>query len=101
MTGVQKNLIDWLSRPSRQSAAPQTRRDDGRWRTIRDGARTAALRQVFVFTESYALLKPELMIPSAQQYFDADGRLADEQERQRVAALVEALVAWSRQVALR
>ena len=60
-----------------------------------------ALRQVFVFTESYALLKPELMMPSAEKYFDASGRLTDEHERQRVAALVEALVSWARLVAPR
>lgn len=102
MTGVQKNLIDWLSRPIATSPLrhkPVAMMGAGaRFGTVRA---QLALRQVFVFTESYALLKPELMIPNAPQYFDADGRLVDEQERKRVAALVEALVAWSRQVAPR
>lgn len=100
MTGVQKNLIDWLSRPVATSPLrhkPVAMMGVGaRFGTVRA---QLALRQVFVFTESYALVKPELMIPMAQQHFDADGRLTDEEQRRRVEALVEALVAWARQVA--
>ncbi|MDE3231472.1 MAG: NAD(P)H-dependent oxidoreductase [Chloroflexota bacterium] len=102
MTGVQKNLIDWLSRPVATSPLrhkPVAMMGAGaRFGTVRA---QLALRQVFVFTESYAMVKPELMIPQAQQHFDADGRLTDEEQRRRVAAQVEALVAWARQVAPR
>lgn len=99
MTGVQKNLIDWLSRPVATSPLrhkPIALMGAGaRFGTVRA---QLALRQVFVFTESYVMLKPELMIPRADQFFDAHGRLHDEEERRRVAAFVEALVAWAHQV---
>jgi chromate reductase len=60
-----------------------------------------ALRQVFLFTDSYVMLKPELYIPQSQDQFDSQGRLTDETQRGRVRAQVEALVAWARQVAPR
>jgi chromate reductase len=99
MTGVQKNLIDWLSRPVEGSPLrhkPVAMMGAGAmFGTVRA---QLALRQVFLFTESYAMLKPELMIPRAWEHFDAEGRLTDDALRQRVAALVEALAAWARQV---
>lgn len=102
MTGVQKNLIDWLSRPVATSPLrhkPVALMGAGaRFGMVRA---QLTLRQVFVFTESYVMLKPEVMIPRAEKHFDADGRLSDGEERRRVAALVEALVAWARQVAPR
>lgn len=99
MTGVQKNLIDWLSRPAETSPLrhkPVALMGAGAlFGTVRA---QLALRQVFLFTESYAMLKPELMIPRAWEHFDAAGRLTDEALLQRVRALVEALVAWTHQV---
>lgn len=100
MTGVQKNLIDWLSRPVATSPLrhkPVALMGAGaRFGTVRA---QLALRPVFVFTESYVMLKPEPMIPRAEEHFDEDGRLSDGEERRRVAALVAALVAWAPQVA--
>lgn len=102
MTGVQKNLIDWLSRPVECSPLrhkPVALMGAGAmFGTVRA---QLALRQVFLFTESYAMLKPELMIPRAWEHFDAEGRLTDEALRQRVRALVEALVVWTHQVSPR
>lgn len=102
MTGVQKNLIDWLSRPL--DTTPLRRKPvgmmgaGGRFGTVRA---QLALRQVFVFTQSYAMISPELMIMRSPEHFDAEGRLLDEALRQRVRMIVEGLVAWSRQVAPR
>ncbi len=99
MTGVQKNLIDWLSRPVETSPLrhkPVAMMGAGaRFGTVRA---QLALRQVFVFTESYAMLRPELMIPSSWEHFDTEGRLIDEALRQRVRQVVEALVAWARRI---
>lgn len=102
MTGVLKNAIDWASRPLASSplrhkpAALMSAGANSRF----GGARAQlALRQVFLFTKSYVMLEPELIIPQAQDYFDAEGRLTDEVQRQRIRTLVVALVAWSRQVA--
>lgn len=102
MTGVQKNLIDWLSRPL--DTTPLRHKPvammgaGGRFGTVRA---QLALRQVFVFTQSYAMISPELMIMRSPEHFDAEGRLMDEALRQRVRMIVEGLVAWTRQLAPR
>ena len=54
-----------------------------------------ALRQVFVFTESYGLLKPEVMVFGAQDRFDADGNLTDATTRDLLRRQLEALVEWA------
>ncbi|HEY8326608.1 MAG: NADPH-dependent FMN reductase [Ktedonobacterales bacterium] len=102
MTGVQKNLIDWLSRPL--DTTPLRHKPvammgaGGRFGTVRA---QLALRQVFVFTQSYAMISPELMIMRSPEHFDAEGHLMDEALRQRVRMIVEGLVAWTRQLAPR
>lgn len=98
--GVLKNAIDWASRPPTMSplrykpiaimgASP------GNFGTVRA---QLALRQVFFFTESYVLLKPEVLVFGARDRFDAAGNLTDETTRGLVRSLVEALVDWSRRV---
>lgn len=102
MTGVQKNLIDWLSRPL--DTTPLRHKPvammgaGGRFGTVRA---QLALRQVFVFTQCYAMISPELMIMRSPEHFDAEGHLMDEALRQRVRMIVEGLVAWTRQLAPR
>lgn len=81
--GVLKNTIDWLSRPPRGSAL------DGKAAAIMGAspgmsgtARSQSqLRQAFVFTNTYALLQPEVLVARAHDKFDADGRLTDEPTR--------------------
>jgi chromate reductase len=53
------------------------------------------LRQIAVFVDLYPLNKPEVMVREAGKKFDAAGTLTDEDTRQHVAKLVEALVAWT------
>ena len=57
-----------------------------------------ALRQSFVFTDTFAVLQPEVLVARAQERFDAGGRLTDERRREAVHALLEALVAWAHRV---
>lgn len=102
MSGVQKNLIDWLSRPL--TTTPLRHKPvammgaGGMFGTVRS---QLALRQVFLFTESYAMINPQLMIMRSEQYFDMEGRLLDEELRQRVRRIVEGLVAWTEQISPR
>ena len=101
MTGVQKNLIDWASRP--MDSSPLRRKPvalmgvGGAFGTVRA---QLALRQV-LFMHSHVMSAPELLIARAGEHFDASGRLTDEMSRQRVRAQVEALVAWANQIAPR
>jgi chromate reductase len=96
--GVLKNAIDWASRPPRASVlqgkpAAIMGATQGMGGT---GRAQMQLRQAFVFTQTYALLSPEVLIARAQEKFDAAGRLTDEPTRKFVAKLLEALVPWAR-----
>jgi chromate reductase, NAD(P)H dehydrogenase (quinone) len=94
--GVLKNAIDWASRPSgncvlNRKPAAIMGCSPGLGGTIRA---QHALRQSFVFTDTYVMQQPEIKIPSAAPLFDASGRLTDENTRQHVKKFVEAFVVW-------
>lgn len=95
--GVLKNAIDWASRPPGKSPlngkpAAIMGASQGTGGTIR---MQLALRQAFLFTETHALLKPEVLVSRAQDKFDPDGRLTDEKTREFVGQLLAALVPWA------
>lgn len=98
--GVLKNAIDWASRPYGDNAW------DGKPVAVM-GASVGAvgtaraqyhLRQMFVFLNMYPVNKPEVMISTASQRFDAQGRLVDEKTGKLIGQLLEALVAWTRRL---
>jgi chromate reductase len=95
--GVLKNAVDWASRPPRDSAlkgkpAAIMGATPGMGGT---GRAQMQLRQAFVFTQTYALLSPEVLVARAQDKFDASGRLTDEPTRKFVGQLLEALADWA------
>ena len=99
--GVLKNAIDWASRPPRGSVlqgkpAAIMGATPGMGGT---GRAQMQLRQSFVFTQTYALLSPEVLVARAQEKFDASGRLTDEKTRQIVGQLLQALAEWTRRLA--
>jgi chromate reductase len=51
-------------------------------------------RQVFLFTESYVMLKPELIVPNAAEVFDANGTLQDASLREFIQTYANAVVDW-------
>jgi len=94
--GVLKNAFDWLSRPPREScldgkptglmgAAP------GRTGTARAQSQ---LRLSLVFTNTPAMLQPEVLVARARDKFDADGNLTDESTRKFLAVFLEQFAAW-------
>lgn len=94
--GVLKNAIDWASRPAGKSVlnrkpAAVMGCSPGLGGTIRA---QHALRQSFVFTETYAMLQPEIKIPSAAPLFDASAKLTDETTRQYLKKFLEAFARW-------
>ena len=98
--GVLKNAIDWASRPYGDSAW------DGKPVAIM-GASVGMLgtaraqyhlRQCFVFLNMYPLNKPEVMIANAAERFDDKGNLTDDDTREHIKKLVEALAQWTRQL---
>jgi len=95
--GVLKNAVDWASRPPGKSPlngkpAAIMGASQGTGGTIR---MQGALRHAFLFTETHALLKPEVYVARAQDKFDAEGRLTDEKTREFVGKLLAALVPWA------
>jgi chromate reductase len=95
--GVLKNAIDWASRPPR--GAPLDRKPlalIGASPGMTGSARgQSQLRQAFVFTNSYAMPQPEMLVARAHEKFDAHGNLTDEQTRGFLARLLGALAEWS------
>jgi len=89
--GVLKNTIDWLSRPPRDSAlngkvAAVMGASPGMTGTARGQSQ---LRQAFVFTNTYALLQPEVLVGRAHEKFDADGRLVHQATRDFLTTFLE------------
>jgi chromate reductase len=53
------------------------------------------LRQSFIFLNMHPVNQPEVMLPSAADNIDPNGRLTNEQTRMLIRQLLEALVAWT------
>ncbi len=96
MPGVLKNTIDWLSRPPRGSVL------NGKPAAIMGAslgvvgtARSQGqLRQAFVFTNTPALLQPEVLVGKAADKFDAEGKLTDQATRDFLVVFLNRFVAW-------
>lgn len=96
--GVLKNALDWASRPPKTCCLRQkpigimgcSSGDSGTMRS------QLALRQMFVFTDSYAMLQPELRVPNAGLCFEEAGKLVDEALRERLGLFLNALVEWAK-----
>jgi chromate reductase len=94
--GVLKNAVDWLSRPPRASAlngkpVAIIGASPGMVGTAR--AQTQ-LRQAFAFTNSPAMLQPEVLVARAHEKFDAEGRLTDEVTRKFLATFLKQFADW-------
>lgn len=94
LPGGLKNAIDWMSRPYGESAWT------GKPAAIMGASASAMgtaraqyhLRQILVTLNMPTVAQPEVMIGNAQEWFDKNGKLADEQARQAIQKLLEALV---------
>jgi chromate reductase len=94
--GVTKNVIDWASRPPRNSVL------DGKPVAVMGATAgmggtargQSQLRQAFVFTNSYAMPQPEVLVRRASDLFDADGRLTDESTREHLVKFLNAFADW-------
>jgi chromate reductase, NAD(P)H dehydrogenase (quinone) len=98
--GVLKNAIDWASRPPdktplRGKPAAIMGASPGPHGTVRAQLQ---LRQTFVFTQTPALLAPEVLVARAHEKFDQEGRLTDEATRGYVRKLLESLRDWTRRL---
>ncbi len=97
--GVLKNAIDWASRPADRT--PLRNKPTGILGASVGNFGTAraqlALRQVFVFTGTPAMLKPELLVFNAADRFSADGELTDESTRGLLRDYLREFEHWARE----
>lgn len=97
--GVLKNAIDWASRPPDQPLDGKPLAIMGASGGLGGTMRAQYhLRQIAVFVNLLPLNRPELMVRSAAEKFDADGTLTDQDTRKRVRTLLEALAAWTKRL---
>jgi chromate reductase len=98
--GVLKNAIDWGSRPYGDNVF------DGKPVALMSastgtlgGARAQyQLRQTFVALNMFALNRPEVTVRFADAKIDENGKVTDEETRQRIKKLVESLASWTRRL---
>ena len=93
--GVLKNAIDWASRPPEQPFDGKPIGLMGAAAGVMGSGRAQYhLRQCFVFLNGLVMNRPEVMIPQAQNKFDAQGKLTDATTREFITAHLTALRAW-------
>jgi len=98
--GVLKNAIDFASRPYGDNPF------DGKPVAIMSasigmlgGARAQYhLRQIFVFLNMHPVNGPEVIVTFAQNKFDANGKLVDENTNKFLKQLLENLANWTRRL---
>ncbi len=99
--GILKNAIDWASRPygdSAWSGKPVAIMSASGG--IFGGARAQyALRQSFIFLNMFPVNQPEVMIGTANEKFDANGNLTDENSKKLITQLLQNLIDWTRRLA--
>ena len=98
--GVLKNAIDWASRPYGDNAwngkpVAVMGASIGLFGTVRAQYH---LRQSFIFLNMEAVNQPEVMIGNAQDRFDAQGNLTDEQSKALIRKLLRHLADKARQM---
>ncbi|MBF0166194.1 MAG: NAD(P)H-dependent oxidoreductase [Alphaproteobacteria bacterium] len=94
LPGGLKNAIDWASRPFGESAwqgkpAAMLGVSVGHFGTARAQYH---LRQILVSLDMPVVNQPEVMIGNAENFFDKNGKLIDELERQKLQNLLTALI---------
>lgn len=98
--GVLKNAIDWATRPYGDN--PFNEKPVAIMSAsvgMLGGARAQYhLRQIFVFLNMYPINGPEVIVTFAQDKFDANGKLIDENTKKYLGQLLQNLVNWTRQL---
>jgi chromate reductase, NAD(P)H dehydrogenase (quinone) len=94
--GGLKNALDWCSSPPSKSplrgkATAIVGATSGMSGTIRAQLH---MRQILLFSDCQVLSQPEVLIPKAQDRFDASGRLTDDSTRVLLERFATALISF-------
>ena len=100
--GVLKNAIDWASRPYGDNAfnGKPVAVMGASVGTLGTARAQYDLRRSFVFLNMLPVNQPEVMVPSAQDKVDSEGRVTHENTRKKIRELLESLIAWTRRTKL-
>jgi chromate reductase len=100
VSGVLKNALDCASRPRADTPLEGKPVAIMSASTGRFGGDRAQyhLRQSFIFLNMHPVNRPEVMLSSAADNVDTNGRITNEQTRQLIRQLLEALVEWTRRL---
>ena len=95
--GILKNAIDCASRPKADTPLEGKPVAIMSASTGRLGGARAQyhLRQTFIFLNMQPINRPEVMLSDAPHNIDVDGKVTNEQTRQLIRQLLEALIAWT------
>ena len=94
--GVLKNAIDWASRsPNQPFNGKPIAIMGASGGPMGTGRAQYHLRQIFVCLNAFTMNKPEVLVASASTKFDAAGNLTDQETREKIRKLLEALSAWT------
>ena len=98
--GVLANAIDWASRPTGRSVLRNKLVAVMGAVRERSGSvnAQAALRGVLSRLGAIVIPDPQVLVPRASRLFDEQVNLRDEDTREEIRQLVEALVGWCRRV---
>lgn len=97
--GVLKNAIDWASRfPNNSPLNGKPVAITGAGGQLGTVRAQTHLRQILLHNNVHILNKPELYITRAREQFDAEGRLTDDETRERLHGLLLALSDWTRRL---
>lgn len=97
--GYLKNAIDWASRPygDNSFAGKPAAIMSSSTGLIGGALAQYALRQTMVFLDVHALNKPEVMISNIADKVK-DGKVVDENTKEHIHQLMQALISWTRQL---
>lgn len=97
--GVLKDAIDWLSRMPDQPLNDKPLAIISASMGAMGGVRAQYhLRQMLIYTNAHVLNRPEVMIGSAHERFDSEGKLTDATTEQLMRDQLAALGAWVRKL---
>lgn len=99
ISGVLKNAIDWMSRLDPMPFAGKPGAILGASQGKLGTARAQYdLRKILNALNMHLINKPEVMLAGAQNLFDDDGNLNDEDTKKFLATMMQALADWTRQL---
>jgi chromate reductase len=93
--GVLKNAIDWSSRPDNPFDEKPAAIMSASIGAMGGSRAQYHLRQIFIFLNVYAVVKPEVIVTFASEKISENGELKDTEVQKRIGSLLNKLIEFS------